>query len=111
MEGEHDANLSKLLAALGSLRLAFQEQLLPAEGAGKRGRKGGSVVGNVSCNAVGRGSAEESLLPLITTARSASFPKKRVVALQWARALFMWNECVIDTMLLLAGSCAGWVAL
>ena len=58
---------------------------------------------DASDSAGGNGSGGSSLLELISRSRTSSEPKKRLAAVQWARALFGWDPMVIETMILLAG--------
>lgn len=49
------------------------------------------------------------LTELILRSRISLEPKKRLAAVQWARALFLWSPVVLETMALLAGECTNHV--
>ena len=56
-------------------------------------------------SAVATGSGYLPLTELILRSRISLEPKKRLAAVQWARALFLWSPVVLETMALLAGEC------
>jgi hypothetical protein len=56
-------------------------------------------------SAVATGLGYLPLTELILRSRISLEPKKRLAAVQWARALFLWSPVVLETMALLAGKC------
>lgn len=63
-----------------------------------------STIGKVNGTGTGTGgSSRSSLAELISRSRTSSEPKKRLASVQWARALFMWDPLVLETLMLLAG--------
>ena len=49
-------------------------------------------------------SSSSSLAELVSRSRTSSEPKKRLASVQWARALFLWDPIVLETLVLLAGT-------
>ena len=96
----------RLYTALGGLRVAYSGDTSEN---GVDGSFVGSAlgpnngVGSGVGTGVGSGVSRSSLCELISRSRTSLEPKKRLAAVQWGRALFMWDPLVLETMILLAG--------
>ena len=67
------------------------------------------VQGVLKSPATSTGPGYLPLTELILRSRISLEPKKRLAAVQWARALFLWSPVVLETMALLAGECTNHV--
>eukprot|EP01038_Epipyxis_sp_PR26KG_P004446 gene4446-6289_t len=84
LENEDDRALVSLYAALGALRLAYETNV------------------SSSINSVSRGKSMLTLEDLIRKSRISNDMKKRLLAVQWAKALFSWDKLTLETLFILA---------
>jgi len=107
LDSEDEILVPKLYGALGALREAYQsrmQHLTDAEAAkadeDATPADASTLIAITQANNAVRSS--QTLQDVIVLARSSDAPKKRLAALQWARAVFEWERIALETLVILA---------
>jgi len=107
LDSEDETLVPKLYGALGALREAYQSRMQHiADAEAAKADEDAAQVDTNTLLAITQANnavrSSQTLQDVIVLARSSDAPKKRLAALQWARAVFDWDRIAIETLVILA---------
>ena len=123
LDNEDENLIPKLYSSLGALREAYQSrqqnasewEILEEEEEEVGSGSGATATASAALAAAAQASqavrSSQTLQDVIVSARMSETPKKRLAALQWARAVFEFDRISIESMVILADDTNPAVAL